>query len=104
MTPNLQLETLNATTLLLNWDTPFSWPEYDVLYYTVRMENSSSGEVKQWAMNATGNDTANVFPFSTEGEVSQTCIELSFYVAASNIIGKSNETKISGRFPIGMVL
>ena len=72
----------------------------DILYYTVRMYNSSSQGSKEWTIRSltlTDMYTHNI----TVKEVANECLLLSFEVRAVNKVGNSSAGITTGGFPIG---
>ena len=94
-TPNVSLHVVNATTLRLDWDPPFTWPDYQILNYTVRIENRSSG-VTDSPMVLTPTDLTYTL---TAEAPAQHCAELRFNVTASNTLGDSAPAVVVGGFP-----
>ena len=88
---------MNATTLQLSWDPPFTWPEYEILRYTVRMENRSSGITAEPVVLS---PTDLTYTLTTSAPV-QHCAELRFNVTASNALGDSDPAVVTGGFPKG---
>lgn len=72
----------------------------DILYYTVRMYNSSSQQSMNWTdfSVATTDKYAHYF---TAGNVADQCTELTFEVSATSIVGQSKYGSVKGGFPIG---
>ena len=96
-TPNVSLDVVNATTLQLSWDPPFTWPEYEILNYTVRMENRSSGITEGPVVLS---PTDLTYTLTTSAPV-QHCAKLRFNVTASNALGDSPPAVVTGGFPKG---
>ena len=88
---------MNATTLQLNWDPPFTWPEYEILNYTVRMENRSSGITERPVVLTPTDLTYRL----TGSAPVQHCAELRFNVTASNALGDSAPAVVTEGFPKG---
>ena len=96
--PHPTMTLLNATTLQLNWNKPFTWTAVaDILNYTVRMYNSSGDQWRNWTVGPFVNAIAVV----KEGGMVDQCAELSFDVSATNVVGESRILTVSGGFPIG---
>ena len=88
---------MNATILQLSWGPPFTWPEYEILRYTVRMENSSSGTTAEPVVLSPTDLTYTL----TTSAPAQHCAELRFNVTASNALGDSAPAVVTGGFPKG---
>ena len=91
---------MNATALQLSWDSPFTWPEYEILNYTVRMENRSSG-ITEGPVVLSPTDLTHTL---TTTAPAQHCAELRFSVTASNALGDSAPAVVTGGFPKGNAL
>ena len=90
----------NATVLQLSWEPPFTWSEYPVLNYTVRMHNISS--TGQYTWTRTISAAVNTMEVISSGStVSLSYHELVFYVTARNDIGESCQGVVHGGFPVG---
>ena len=90
---------MNATILQLSWDSPFTWPEYEILNYTVKMENRSSGVTERPVVLSPTDLTYTL----TASAPAQHCAELRFNVTASNALGNSAPAVVTGGFPKGKV-
>ena len=96
-TPNVSLDVVNATTLQLSWNPPFTWPEYKILYYTVRIEDRSSGITEGPVVLS---PTDLTYTLTASAPV-QHCAELRFNIIASNALGYSAPAVVAGGFPKG---
>eukprot|EP00731_Ephydatia_muelleri_P011681 Em0006g575a len=98
--PSPTLLITNSTNIQVSWKRPFAMREVaDILYYTVRMYNSSSQGSKEWTIRSltlTDMYTHNI----TVKEVANECILLSFEVRAVNKVGNSSAGITTGGFPI----
>ncbi|KAL5500327.1 hypothetical protein EMCRGX_G011872 [Ephydatia muelleri] len=98
--PSPALLITNSTNIQVSWKRPFAMREVaDILYYTVRMYNSSSQGSKEWTIRSltlTDMYTHNI----TVKEVANECILLSFEVRAVNKVGNSSAGITTGGFPI----
>ncbi|KAL5516885.1 hypothetical protein EMCRGX_G002323 [Ephydatia muelleri] len=129
LAPNPRVWPLNATTLVISWEKPFSWNEVAQIYnYTIQMYNSSSDEMRSWvakvragvtcyciALEESGGDTNPCLDREAVGKlnqsynnvvvtsrsVAQQCDTLVWYVSAVNALGKSVSASARGGFPIG---
>ena len=91
---------VNATVLQLSWEPPFTWSEYPVLNYTVRMHNTSNTEQCTWTRTISA--AVNTIEVIGSGNtVSLSYHELVFYVTARNDIGESCQGEVRGGFPVG---
>ncbi len=91
------LEELNATTLRLWWEEPFTWSKFPILSYTVSVRNSSSGTI---IANTTTEARRREVLFTNTIGISKKCWELSFLVKAASAVGESKATSVLGGFPI----
>ena len=95
--PNVSLRVVNATTLQLSWDPPFTWPEYKLLNYTVRMENRRSNITAEPVVLPPSDLTYTL----TASSPVQHCADLRFNITASNALGDSAPAVVTGGFPKG---
>lgn len=79
-------------TLTLEWDAPFSWPQYPILHYDVDVTNHS--ELVREAINETS------IQFNTSGDYRE-CETIEFNVRASNVLNDSEYGSVTTGFPIG---
>ena len=100
LSPTPEVQLINATALLLSWEPPFTWSEYPLLNYTVRMHNTSSGEQFAWVRMIPATVTTYEV-FSSGGMISSSYHELVFSVTASNDLGESTEGTVYSGFPVG---
>ena len=77
--------------LILEWDAPFSWPDYPILHYDVNATNHSE------LVRETINDTSVRF---TTSENHRECETIEFNVRASNILDDSEYGTVTTGFPI----
>jgi len=102
--PQPKLELLNATTLRLTWNPPFTWTGFPIQNYTVRMENTSNSmNNRQWNIPANENNSNDSVSFelsTMNGEIATGCALLNFSVTAWSDLGESRPGRISGGFPI----
>ena len=96
-TPNVSLHVVDAVTLKLSWDPPFTWPQYEILRYTVIMENRSNGDVLPPGI-LNPSDTTYIM---TASAPVQRCADLRFSVKAHSALGASTPAVVAGGFPIG---
>jgi len=96
-TPNVSLHVVDAVTLQLSWEPPFTWPQYEIVRYTVIMENRSNGDVLPPVVL---NPSDTTFITTTSAPV-QSCAELRFNVTAHSALGASTPAVVAGGFPIG---
>ncbi|KAL5500456.1 hypothetical protein EMCRGX_G012020 [Ephydatia muelleri] len=100
LTPSPEFRILNATQLIIAWDKPFTWTSVaDILYYTVRMYNSSSQQSMNWTDFSVAT-TDKYAHYLTAGNVADQCTELTFDVSATSIVGQSKYGSVKGGFPI----
>jgi len=99
------MELLNATTLRLTWNPPFTWTGFPIQNYTVRMENTSNSmNNRQWNILANENNSSDSVSFdlsTVNGEIARECTLLNFSVTAWSDLGESRPGRILGGFPIG---
>ena len=96
-TPNVSLHVVDATTLRLSWEPPFTWPQYEILRYRVIMENGSNGDTLPPVI-LSPSDTTYII---TASAPVQSCAELRFSVTAHSALGASTPAVVAGGFPIG---
>jgi len=96
-TPNVSLHVVDAATLHLSWEPPFTWPQYEILHYIVNMENRTNGDVLPPVILGP-NDTTYII---TASAPVQSCAELRFSVTAYSALGASTPAVVAGGFPIG---
>lgn len=100
--PEPFLQLINATTLLLSWFPPFTWPDFEIINYSIKMMNTTNGDTFVRNVNATPNETIiNEYFITPNGEATQSCFPLKFAVSATSTIGESRPGNTSGGFPIG---
>ena len=91
--PQPTMELVNATTLQLTWFPPFTWTNFPIQNYTVRMENTSNSmNNRQWNILANENNSDNnvSFELSTmNGKIARECALLNFSVTAWSDLGES---------------
>ena len=91
---------INATALQLSWEPPFTWSEYPLLNYTIRMHNTSSGEQFAWVHTIPATVTTYVV-FNSGRMIFSSYHELVFSVTASNDLGESSQGTVHSGFPVG---
>jgi len=99
-TPIVSLHVVDATTLRLSWEPPFTWSQYEILRYIVTMENRSNGDVLPPVILNPSNTTYII----TASAPVQSCAELRFSVTAHSALGASTPAVVAGGFPIAPVL
>lgn len=100
--PSPSFQILNPTMIAISWDKPFTWTEVaDILGYTVRLYNSSSQELMNWTDSSLIKTNKYNHQFTVDREAEE-CIELTFEVSATNIVGRSKYGTTRGGFPIAM--
>ena len=128
--PDPLLQVVAPTTLLLSWNVPFTWDDYDILNYTIAFQGTTSARhiMQECTIDATCNETQGdgscggtillvedgnatidvacnetniALILDTNGEILTTCTELKFSIAAANSLGISETATIAGGFPIG---
>ena len=96
--PEPHLEVMNATRILVRWETPFTWPGYEILQYSIMINDTDTGDVYSKIINATDANFTNT-SISIE-TIAESCIKRIFAVSASSIVGWSDPGIIIGGFPI----
>ena len=87
----------NVTTILVEWDEPFTWSGHSVLSYIVT-ELITGEVVGNTTYDAT--DTSHTYSSPTGG-VAETCQLVSFEVAAVSDVGTGEAGVATGGLPIG---
>ena len=97
----LAVSVLNPTTLQASWDPPFTFPGHEILHYDITVENKTTGEtiIDRWRV--LGAEERVVSVSSPDGEIARKCNEITFTVTATNDLGESDPTSVSGWLPIG---
>ena len=95
--PNVSLHLVDVSTLRLRWEPPFTWRGFEILRYTVNMENRSSGYVLP-PVTLSPSETAHTLRASAP---LQSCAELRFSVTAHTAAGVGTPAVVTGGFPIG---
>ena len=90
----------SPTSFQLSWERSFTLEGYDIEYYTVRIQNTVTNEEETRVINAT-DEELYYLQFAKEGGIAEECVELVFTVTATNTIGESEPSVISGGYPIG---
>ena len=93
------MSVLNATTLQVSWDPPFTFPGHEILHYDITVENKTTGEA---IIDSQRILVAEERALYVNGEMAQKCNELAFTVTATNDLGESDPTTVSGWLPIGI--
>ena len=112
LAPHPNFTIVNSTTVIVHWDKPFTWQQFDIQNYTVKVRNSTTGEVTAETITFGDNrtNTAYSWPLNStiigymmtnNGSIAYICHEVQFNVTASNAIGESSAGQVSGGFPIG---
>ncbi len=84
--PGLVSSVVNVSTISVDWDTPFTFPEFPIVNYTVQVTNQTSGELLDSAVLA----AEDVLSYNiTRTGPPPSCSNLVFSVVASNDIGPS---------------
>ena len=81
----------------LEWDVPFSWPEYPVQSYDVVASNRS-------ALNRDDINETRVLFVARPGDNQGECEAIEFKVRASSDLGDSEYGSVIAGFPIGMYM
>ena len=90
--PSPVLRVVNATDLQLLWEEPFTSEGYGIKQYDISVETSNNTQAFVI--------TDRVFDWSRES-IAQNCERLYFTVSATNEVGESETSNISGEFPVG---
>ena len=87
---------VNVTTVLVQWQVPFTWTNFSITNYTLTVEivNQTSTEAEVSILNA---DTLSYY--LTQTGPSSSCVNLTFSVVASNSNGPSLPGRTQGSFP-----
>lgn len=104
LAPNVTITIVNATTLLVSWDKPFTWEQFDIHNYTIRVRNTTNGNTTEKTISSDdliSNYRVVTYAMDSNGAVAQGCHELQITVTANNGIGESREGFVKGGFPIG---
>ena len=91
--PEPDIRVINSSLLVLEWEEPFSWPEYPIDHYTleVNVDPLNSKIIPK-------TQTSVLLPRT--GELRE-CRELGFSVRANNGLADSDIGTVQGGFPIG---
>ena len=90
----------------MQWDKPFTLPEFDVKNYTLTTVNTSleADDPARETFNASmikDSDYPFVHYVSNRGVIPQDCVYLNFTLTATNEAGTSDEGFTTGGFAIG---
>lgn len=89
---------INETAVNVTWQKPFTWEQFDILNYIVRITNATSGE---GIKNVTIHPTVNQAVMSYVMDNLEECHEIQFNVTAVNAVGKSRDGYVLIQFPKG---
>ena len=105
MTPIPKFHVENATHIRVQWDKPFSLPEFDVRNYTLTVLNTSSKDANpsRETFNAQDTDYPVIHYINNHGVIPQDCIYLNFTLTATNDAGTSTGGLATGGFGIGNI-
>ena len=97
MPPAVTSSLIGLTDIILEWEEPFTWSDFDILQYMV-------SEVIDGVVNATFNltDMAHVYSSPT-GEMAESCLPLEFLVEAVNDVGVGEPGVVIDGLPIGQL-
>ena len=86
---------VNVSTIKVEWEAPFSWDDFPITSYTVRVTNKTSQELLV--------DDQVLGPDALSYSLTQTalpsCTDLNFSVSVSNSVGTSSPGITQGAFP-----
>lgn len=91
--PTLRL--INSTLLVLEWDSPFTWPYTTIQHYSVFVNSTS----ESWNLTST-ND--RLLEIRANGAELEECTVYSFMVRANNGLADGQLGTVIGGFPVGM--
>ena len=98
----LAVSVLNATTLQVSWDPPFTFPGHEILHYNITVVIKTTGETIIDRQRVLGAEERVVSVSSPDGEIARKCNEITFTVTATNDLGEGDPTSVSGWLPIGI--
>ena len=94
--PAAVIQEVNATTLRLWWEEPFTWDRFPIQNYVITVRSFiNSTLIADTLIEA--NET--MFFFTNEN-ITESCFELEFTIVAVSAIGQSQATSVNGGFPI----
>ena len=107
LTPNPVFRIVNATHIEVQWDKPFTLPQFDVRNFTLSIWNASFSDYgflnHQQLLFSVSESTE--YPIrhyiSNEGSIPSDCVYLNFTLTASNDVGISSDGFTIGGFAIG---
>ena len=94
MPPFVNSSVVDGTEIHLEWEEPFTWPDHDVLYYEVELNQQGSDE----ETTVMTNDTFHIHS-SPSGGVAEFCQLVTFTVIAVSDLGGSEP---SGSVQLGL--
>ena len=95
--PVLQLRMISPTLLLLEWNTPFTWPNTAINHYSLSVNNS----MEDWNQTILTDTSVEI----RNSGMLAACTVYTFSVLANNGIANGKLGSITGGFPvIGMCL
>ena len=100
MPPDPALVVRSPFLLEIQWEMPYSHPDYPVQSYKVQILNTTSGKLLEYSLgeNVTSFNLMN----EDDNQLSHYCHHLIISVSAVNALGQSMPGNVSGGFPIGM--
>ena len=104
MAPHPKFRVVNATYIQVQWDKPFSLPEFDVRQYILLIVNTSSGSdsTRYETFHVSANTTYPIrYYMSNGGDIPKECMYVKFLLTAINDAGTSDIGSVTGGFPIG---
>ena len=95
---------VNATHIEIQWDKPYTLPEFDVRNYTLSIVNSNS-ESDLPTSELFSVSAVTAYPIrhyiSNGGDIPKECMYLMFNLTATSDAGTSDTGSVFGGFPIG---
>ena len=94
--PEPAIRVINSSLYILEWEEPFTWPEFPIVRYTLYA--SADGYAPLNTQMIPADQTS--FPMPLTGLIPE-CQEVEFSLRANNGLAESSPGTVQGGFPIG---